>query len=161
MIITVIYHISIIFLAIFKVLKDVERGQRKKHVMVKLTDSEAWSMGAVSPSSWCWSSSAAAAAAAEQRGHVASLTVVDAAAEAAAHLADGRREHHPEPVHRSSCSSCTSCGGAAGDLCVSWPGRDQAEGDEPQRAAESRPRHLPTLPTLGGSERKLHRPKDL
>lgn len=34
----------------------------------------------------------------EQSGHVATLAVIDATPLAAAHLADGGREHHPQPV---------------------------------------------------------------
>lgn len=97
-------------------------------------------MGAVSPSSSSSSASlyaaAAAAVAAVQRGHVASLAVVDAPLLAAAHLADGRREHHLDPLHAAAASP---------GLSVSWQRRYEAERDERQKAAESRPRHFFTL----------------
>lgn len=60
-------------------------------------DSEAQSVGAVSPSS-----SSPPHVAAVQRGHVASLAVVGTSVLAAAHLADGGREHNLEPVHGSA-----------------------------------------------------------
>lgn len=82
---------------------------------VKLTDSESWSMWTVSPPS---SSSSPHFTAAVQRGHVALLAVIDASTLAAAHLADGRREHHLEPLcpssSSSSCLSINQMGGEGG-----------------------------------------------
>ena len=63
--------------------------------MHTLTESEAGAVGAVTPAG---GSLAAPAGAAVERGHVTSLAVVDAALRAAAKLADGRREHHLDPL---------------------------------------------------------------
>lgn len=101
---------------------------------MELTDSEARSMGAVSPSS---SSSSSPLTAAVQRGHVASLAVVDTSLRAAAHLADGRREHHLDPLHSVSSSS-SSCG----CLSISWQRREEDDEDGRQKTAESRLQHF-------------------
>lgn len=90
-------------------------------------------MGAISPSSSSFSSSSLTAAV--QRGHIASLTEVDAALLVAAHLADGRREHHLDPLHASSFSSCSR-------PSISWQRRDKDGEDGPQNTADSRLQHF-------------------
>lgn len=97
---------------------------------VELTDSEAWSMWVVSPSS-----SSSLTVAAVQRRHVASLAVVCTFALAAAHLADCRRKHHLDPLQPSSSSSC-------GHLPISWQRRDEKDKDRGQKAAELRLQHV-------------------
>lgn len=92
-------------------------------------------MRAVSPSS----SFSSLTAAAVQRGHVSSLAVVDTSLLAAAHLADGRREHHLDPLHSSPCSSSSSSGGC---LSISWRRRDEKDEDRRQKTAESRLQHF-------------------
>lgn len=94
----------------------------------KLTDSEARSVGAVSPPS-------SSITIAVQRGHVASFAEILTTLLAATHLTDGWYEHHPDPL----CNSARAPGDC---LSIGWQKRYDDDDDSWQERAESQHVHV-------------------